>query len=240
MFSSLIARTFLLSAAFALAAFRPAPYLPGNVGFAALPVLPTDVEARIVYDRIRGERPSPEVFRAGYAGYHRLRAGGRLDNPRYLTLIDFRLPSTEPRLWVIDLEEKWVHFRTWASHGEHSGELYATRFSNRPSSHQSSLGFYVAAETYEGKHGYSMRLDGVETGINDKARERAIVFHGADYAGPEHIAEHGRLGRSHGCPAVPRDLCAPIVDRIHGGSCLFIYRQDPDYLADSPLLVRPS
>jgi hypothetical protein len=151
-------------------------------------------------------------------------------------VIDFTLPSTEKRMWIIDLATQEILLNTVVSHGRNSGNLMAEKFSNRPESYQSSLGFYKTAETYHGKHGYSLRLDGLEKGFNDQARNRAIVIHGADYAREEVAKMSGRLGRSLGCPAVPSELSDEVIDLIKDGSLLFIYGNDQNYLAQSPLL----
>lgn len=153
-----------------------------------------------------------------------------------LTVIDFTLPSTEKRLWVIDVDKQEIVLNTVVAHGRNSGELMAERFSNTPESYQSSVGFYKTAETYQGKHGYSLRLDGLEKGFNDKARDRAIVIHGADYAREEFAKITGRLGRSLGCPALPTELSAKVIDLIKNGSLLFIFGKDQNYLTKSPLL----
>jgi len=183
--------------------------------------------------------PDRELFRVAVSGYERLQADGALGNSRYLTVVDFSLPSTDKRLWVLDMETHRIAFHTYVAHGVASGSLYAKAFSDIPESHQSSLGFYLAAESYQGKHGLSMRLDGLEAGFNANARERAIVFHGADYADPSFLAEHGRLGRSQGCPSVPQALSTPIIEAIQGNSCLFLYAPDTRYLNQSHL-VKPA
>jgi hypothetical protein len=166
-------------------------------------------------------------------GYEKLEK--ELKNP-VLTVIDFSLPSTKKRLWVIDLKKKEVLMNTVVSHGRNSGLLMAKKFSNNPQSYQSSLGFYKTGETYLGKHGYSLRLDGLENGFNDQARNRAIVVHGADYAREEVAKMSGRLGRSLGCPAVPSELSKEVIDLIKNGSLLFIFGQDENYLREVPLL----
>lgn len=153
-----------------------------------------------------------------------------------LTVIDFSLASTEKRLWIIDVANKEILLNTVVSHGRNSGNLMADRFSNVPESFQSSLGFYKTGETYQGKHGYSLRLDGLEKGFNDLARSRAIVIHGADYAKEEFAKATGRLGRSLGCPALPTELSAQVIDLIKDGSLIFIYGNDPDYLSQSALV----
>ena len=131
------------------------------------------------------------VFERAIAGYNRM--GGH--DKDILTVIDFTKPSTEKRLFVIDLKLKKILFISYVAHGRNSGEKYATSFSNREGSFKSSLGFYKTENTYYGKNGYSLVLDGLERGINDKAKERAIVMHGAAYADPSTIRSCGRLGR---------------------------------------------
>ena len=174
-----------------------------------------------------------DAFKLAYSGYKKL---NKSNNP-LLTLIDFSLPSTEKRMYVLDLAKREILFVSYVAHGRNSGENYATSFSNRDGSHQSSLGFYRTTDTYNGGNGYSLRLDGLEKGINDKALQRAIVIHGADYCSENVIRATGRLGRSFGCPALPRELTKPVIDTIKGGSLLFIYADQPDYLSCSKVLT---
>ena len=175
-----------------------------------------------------------EAFRQAVTGY--LKISGK--KKEVLTLIDFSKPSTEKRLYVFDMEQKKLLFHSVVSHGKNSGENYATSFSNEYSSYKSSLGFYLTDTPYQGKNGYSLLLDGLEKGINDCARRRAIVMHGAAYADPSVARVSGRLGRSFGCPAVPKNLSKPIIDAIKGGSVIFIYADSPDYLTHSSILNR--
>lgn len=160
----------------------------------------------------------------------------KLANHNLITIADFSKPSSSKRLYVIDLNNRQVLFQSYVAHGRNSGEEYATSFSDEASSYQSSLGCYITGETYTGNNGYSLRLDGEETGFNTHARDRAIVMHGAGYVSEEFIRENGRLGRSFGCPAVPTELAQPIINTIKGGTCLFIYSPDKNYLSHSPLL----
>jgi len=134
---------------------------------------------------------------------------------------------------VIDLERKVLLYKCYVAHGKNTGDNYANSFSNQSGSSESSLGFFITAETYFGKNGYSLSLDGIETGINDNARKRSIVIHGADYVSIEFINKYGRLGRSWGCPALPVGLSKEIIDCIANGSCLFIYGNDDEYLRKS-------
>lgn len=151
-----------------------------------------------------------------------------------LTLIDYSRPSTDRRLWVIDAASGRVRFHEFVAHGRGSGEDRASLFSNKDGSHQSSLGLFRTAETYQGMHGYSLRLDGLEPGVNDRARKRAIVMHGADYVTAPFIEEHGRLGRSWGCPALDPAINEQLIDTIRGGTAVFAYYPDSGWLDDSP------
>ena len=180
--------------------------------------------------------PSLPVLELALNGYAQLQ--DKLKKP-LLTVIDYSLPSTQKRLWIIDLAQQKILLHTVVAHGRNSGSLLAEKFSNRPESYQSSLGFFQTGEAYQGKHGYSLRLDGLEVGINDQARARAIVIHGADYAKETVAATAGRLGRSLGCPAVPPDLSTPLIKLIKEGSLLFIYGKDPNYLRMSKFWSPP-
>jgi hypothetical protein len=184
----------------------------------------------------RDELPRHDLIWTALAGYESLMQDNRLRREHLLTLIDFSIPSDKKRLWVIDLSNFTILVHCYVSHGRNSGELYAEVFSNTPGSYTSSAGFYSTGETYIGKHGLSLYLDGLEEGINDKARDRAIVMHGADYVSEEFIAKHGRLGRSHGCPAVPVELNEQIIKTIKGGSCLYIHSGTDCYTKQSRLL----
>jgi len=172
------------------------------------------------------------VFERAIAGYNRM--GGH--DKDILTVIDFTKPSTEKRLFVIDLKLKKILFISYVAHGRNSGEKYATSFSNREGSFKSSLGFYKTGNTYYGKNGYSLVLDGLERGINDKAKERAIVMHGATYADPSTIRSCGRLGRSLGCPALPLAVSKKIIDAIKGGTLLYIHGDDKTYASRSTFI----
>ncbi|MDO9261084.1 MAG: murein L,D-transpeptidase catalytic domain family protein [Flavobacteriaceae bacterium] len=166
--------------------------------------------------------PPLELFKKGLMGFYQFKEKGIIQND-ILTLVDFSLSSTVKRLWVIDLKNNLILFQSLVAHGRNSGNEFAHQFSNKSESYQSSLGFYATAETYIGKHGYSLRLDGLENGINHKARERAIVIHGADYVSETFIQQNGRLGRSFGCPSLPMENYKEIIDLIKNKSCLFIY-----------------
>ena len=169
------------------------------------------------------------------AGYNRIKEKSK----PILTLIDFSKPSTEKRFFVFDMEKKQLLFSSVVSHGRNSGGNYATSFSNQNGSYKSSLGFYLTENTYQGGNGYSLILNGLEKGINDKAKERSIVVHGASYANPT-VAASGRLGRSLGCPALPTKLAKPIINTIKDGSVMFIYANNSSYLAQSDILKNVS
>lgn len=166
--------------------------------------------------------PSFESFSIALEGFYKLKEKG-LVTKDILTLIDFSKSSNTKRLWVINLTTNEVLFNTLVAHGRNTGEEFANYFSNKAESYQSSLGFYATAEVYTGKHGLSLRLDGLQKGLNDKARERAVVVHGADYVSESFIKNHKRLGRSQGCPALPVEMNEKIINVIKEKSCLFIY-----------------
>jgi hypothetical protein len=153
-----------------------------------------------------------------------------------LAVIDFSLPSSERRLWIFDLQQRRLLLKEFVAHGMKSGENHASRFSNVLGSHQSSIGLFRTAESYSGKHGYSLRMDGLEPGVNDLARERAIVIHPADYVNPAWIATQGRIGRSQGCPAVRPEVARMVVDSLKGGQFMFSWYPDQQWLQSSAYL----
>jgi hypothetical protein len=173
-----------------------------------------------------------EVFRMAMTGFSKISP----EKDNLLSIIDFGLPSTMQRFYVIDLKNRNLLYYTYTSHGVNTGENMAESFSNKEGSRQSSIGFYKTAETYEGKHGTSLKLDGLERGFNNNARKRYIVIHSADYVTDEFIQENGRLGRSWGCPALPPDLTQDIIEIIKEGTVLFVYGEDEDYLRKSKLI----
>jgi len=170
-----------------------------------------------------GHGLSPKVLARALDAVDAARDRGISGRDGLLTVIDYSLPSTKPRLWVLDLANGKVLFRELVAHGRGSGDNYATRFSNLPDSHQSSLGLFLTGGTYTGGNGYSLKLRGLESGVNDLAESRYIVMHGAWYVSSEQARAHGRLGRSWGCPALPRESAKPVIDTIKDGSFLFVY-----------------
>lgn len=177
-----------------------------------------------------------DIFSKAIAGWKALSEKKHLENPGFLSIADLSQSSNLKRLYVIDVENKVVLFNTYVAHGRNSGEEFAHVFSNKPDSYQSSLGFYLTGKTYKGQHGLSMKLIGVEKGINDVAEQRGIVMHGAPYVSEDFSCQYGRLGRSQGCPAVPEELCEPIVNTIKDGSCLFMFYPDSSYFKKSAFL----
>ena len=180
------------------------------------------------------EEVSFEVFSTAILGYRQI---DNLKKKNIVTIIDFSKPSTDKRFFVVDLENKQLLYKCYVAHGKNSGDNYAKSFSNQSESRKSSLGFFLTAETYSGDHGYSLKLDGLEKGINDNARLREIVIHGAEYVSDEFIKKYSRLGRSWGCPALPVEISKEIIDKISGGSCLFIYGDDDYYRKNSTFLT---
>lgn len=166
--------------------------------------------------------PNSEAFTKAYEGYEQLKSLGKISN-EVLTIVDFSMSSKLERMWIIDMKTNTVMFQSLVSHGMNSGGEFAKNFSNENSSFKSSLGFYVTGETYIGKHGLSLKLDGQEYGVNHKARERAVVVHGADYASKNTIKTLGYLGRSQGCPAVPNENASKVINLIKNKSVLYIH-----------------
>lgn len=201
------------------------------------PVSPSSAETRIdsiyiVLDTPGASLPGKQVFSSAMRGFLSL-SEKKQTRSNTISIIDFTLPSTEKRLWVIDLTSGRILHHSLVAHGKNSGELYARSFSNNQDSYQSSLGFYLTGQTYMGKHGLSLKLHGLEPGINDRAEARAIVIHGADYVDDTYARKTGRLGRSWGCPAIPMQQHKEIIKLLAGGTCLFIYYPDRDYLSRS-------
>ncbi len=179
---------------------------------------------------------SKAAFDNAVEGYNHLLAQGKIKNDGVLSIVDFTLPSSVKRLFVIDMKNAAVLFNTYVSHGRNSGKLMANEFSNDINSFKSSLGFYLTSNTYKGKHGYSLKLEGEEQGINDNALSRGIVMHCAPYVTENFIKNQGYVGRSEGCPAVPPNMYKPIIEKIKDGSCLFMYSADKYYLSHSTIL----
>lgn len=190
---------------------------------------------RSLYNKINLQQSglSFDVFRLGMTGYYSLKQEGKLSAKPLVSFIDFTKKSTEKRFYTIDLDEHKLIFHSLVSHGRNTGENEATHFSNIPQSNQSSLGFYLTGETYVGSKGYSLKLDGMDHGYNDKMRERAVVMHDAAYVSEHWIKKYGRLGRSQGCPALPEGVAREVINVIKDKTMIFAYYNDPAFLAAS-------
>lgn len=180
---------------------------------------------------------APSVADRAARAYNRAAEKGLLRQP-LLTVIDYHLPSSARRLWVVDPAGGKLLFDDYVAHGRGSGEVTATVFGDEPGSLRSSLGVFLTGDTYQGKNGYSLLLDGLEAGFNDHALERAIVLHGAWYVSEPFVKEHGRTGRSWGCPAVDSRIARQLIDTIKGGSLFIADYPDPGWLARSAFVGR--
>ncbi|MFO1257992.1 MAG: murein L,D-transpeptidase catalytic domain family protein [Gammaproteobacteria bacterium] len=178
---------------------------------------------------------NPKVLDLAVKAYKNAEKKGEVKKP-FLTIIDYSLPSTEKRLWLVDLRNKKVLLHTWVAHGSGSGLTHAERFSNIHGSHQTSLGVFVTGGTYQGRHGTSLRLHGLEEGINHRAESRGIVIHGAPYVSERYLKNAGRLGRSWGCPAISFDVSKRLIETIKNGSVVFSYYPQKSWLKTSKYL----
>ncbi len=179
---------------------------------------------------------SKEIFEKAYTGYQYLLSIGKISRPGIITIADYSQPSSKKRLYIVDVNRGLVLHNTYVSHGKNSGTDYAKSFSNEMSSNKTSLGFMVTAETYYGGKGYSMRIDGMEAGINDNVRNRAVVMHAAPYVESGRAKSGIMMGRSFGCPAVPVAETKTIIDEIKGGTCMFLYGEDQNYVQRSRII----
>lgn len=177
-----------------------------------------------------------KTFEYAWLGYQNLLKKGKLYRDNILSICDFSQSSRKKRLYIIDVASKKLLLNTYVAHGRNSGGEYARSFSNKPESHQSSLGFYLTKNIYFGEHGLSLKIDGLEKGFNDKAHARKIVIHGANYIGNNFLQENPFNGRSYGCPAVPAKQSETVINTIKNGSCLFIYHPTKRYLTQSKIL----
>lgn len=185
-----------------------------------------------LYNKMQLEKEfSFDLFKDAIIGYNKIESKKDI-----LTIIDYSKPSTEERFYVLDLKKEKVIYKSLVAHGVNTGGTTAEKFSNTVDSRKSSLGFFLTNETYYGSNGYSLRLDGLENGINDRARERLIVIHGAAYANESFMEKNGRLGRSWGCPALPENISQDIINTIKGGSVIFVYGNDNTYLEKTNLI----
>ncbi|HZI52188.1 MAG TPA: murein L,D-transpeptidase catalytic domain family protein [Chitinophagaceae bacterium] len=200
----------------------------------------TDVTRPVksIYDSLQLDLAglSRQAFDFALDGWEKLNKEGKLANQAVIAIVDFSQPSTSKRLYVLDMKNYSLLFNTLVAHGRNSGKQRAVHFSNKFSSYKSSPGFYITGNVYNGSNGYSLRLDGIENGINDKALKRGIVIHGANYVHESFSARQGYIGRSQGCRAVPLKDAKNIIDTIKHGACLYIYTPDPRYLSRSEIV----
>lgn len=172
------------------------------------------------------------VLQLALAAYHKASNSGAVKKP-VLTVIDYSLPSSKQRMWVFDVNHDRLLYNTYVAHGQNSGMNTPSHFSNQSSSKQTSLGTFVTRDTYMGSNGYSLNLQGLEKGFNDNAYNRRVVIHGAWYVEPDYIRKAGRAGRSWGCPSIAKTLAKPVINTIKGGSVVFAYYPDRNYLSHS-------
>ncbi|WP_029035241.1 murein L,D-transpeptidase catalytic domain family protein [Salinimicrobium terrae] len=246
MINKLIVLAVFIAASFAFTTYEPTinPTVETPVEVSVIETTEPTAEEKInlLYEEfasVNADMPSQISFTYALTGYKKLKGENKIEN-ELLTIVDFSLPSTEKRMWILNMENNTILYHTYVSHGQNTGGNMATEFSNTPNSLQSSLGFYVTAETYYGRNGLSLFIDGQEKEFNSKARERYVVIHGADYAKEESIKRLGRLGRSYGCPAVPSEVAIDLINTIKGKSALFIYHTNSEYIAKSSYLNNPA
>ena len=179
---------------------------------------------------------SHAAFQSAFIGYYKLKKKGLLRRTHILTICDFSQSSSQQRMYVIDVRNRRVLYRTYVAHGINSGEEFASSFSNKMESCKSSMGFYITAGVYTGVNGLSLRIDGVDKGFNDNARKRSIVIHGANYVSLRILHKYGVMGTTFGCPAIPSEMTTQIIPVVKHGSCFFIYYPSKKYLAQSSVL----
>jgi hypothetical protein len=193
----------------------------------------TSSDVRVILGEAQGL--NPRVLDLALKAYEKIRQQG-YDQQQVLTIVDYSKPSSQPRMWVIDLKNLKVAFQTLVAHGRNSGGDLAQNFSNAPQSYESSLGVYLTANTYVGHKGYSLRLNGLEPGFNSNAERRDIVVHPADYVSEEFAQANGRLGRSEGCLAVNPKVATQLINNIKGGTVVFAYYPDKQWLDHSQFI----
>ncbi len=238
---------FLIHLPFVFAKMKPNSHMVSNNSsisndsLKSIGEIPNSIKKLSVYDSLKLNTLglSRKAFDNAIKGFNHLLSIGKLENENLLSIVDFSLPSSMKRLFVIDIKNFKMLFNTYVAHGRNSGKEYANQFSNDPESFKSSLGFYVTKDTYKGSHGFSLHLEGEEKGINDNAYNRSIVIHSAPYVDESVVKSHGFIGRSLGCPALPAKFYRPIIEKIKNGSCLFLYSPNEEYLSHS-LLLQPS
>lgn len=215
---------------------RLTPLLLSLLCLSVLPTLASAVESPVTLMQRLAPEANPRVLALALEARDCAATElGSAPSPR-LAVIDYSLPSTVPRLWVFDLAGQSLLFHEYVAHGQGTGENLAHNFSNHDGSHESSLGLFRTGDTYQGHNGYSLRMEGLEPGVNDAAMARAIVMHGAAYVNPAAAHLQGRLGRSWGCPALRPQVAAAVIDSLKNGQMIFAYYPDSNWLAHSPFL----
>lgn len=211
--------------------------LAATLGTLAFPVLAANASPTTLYTSLAHAAPelNPQALKSALSAMQ-CAVGSGARQAHHLAVIDYSQPSTARRLWIFDLRKKTLVLRDLVAHGQNSGENFATRFSNREGSYQSSLGLFRTQESYQGNHGYSLRMDGLEPGFNDQARDRAIVIHAADYVNPLWSQRQGRIGRSQGCPAVRPQVARQVIDKLKDGQFMFSWYPDQRWLKSSAYL----
>ncbi|RON03418.1 hypothetical protein BK659_23205 [Pseudomonas brassicacearum] len=201
------------------------------------PVLAASTHNQALYNSLAQVAPelNPQALQSALSAMQCAINNGARQAER-LAVIDYSQPSTARRLWIFDLRKKSLVLRDLVAHGQKSGENFATQFSNRVGSYQSSLGLFRTQESYQGSHGYSLRMDGLEPGFNDRARDRDIVIHAADYVSPLWSERQGRIGRSLGCPAVRPQVARQVIDTLKDGQFMFSWYPDQRWLKSSAYL----
>jgi hypothetical protein len=214
------------------------PTAPAVVAPAPLAAPATDLLLDETVDRLAASAPGlqRDVLRLALAARDTAATRGLAKKSELLTVIDYSLPSTAKRLWVFDVASGELLFNELVAHGKNTGDNFARHFSNRDGSLQTSIGLFRTVGTYTGSNGYSLKLDGLEPGFNDKAERRAVVMHGAPYVSEEFASQHGRIGRSWGCPALSQKVAAKVIDTIKGGTLVFSYYPDEEWLSSSRFL----
>lgn len=222
---------------FVLSVLRQFCLIMTGLGVMCSPALAEKANSQLLYNSLAHAAPelNPQALKSALSAMQCAVANGATQ-ARHLAVIDYSQPSTARRLWIFDLRQKKLVLRDLVAHGQKSGENFATQFSNRLGSYQSSLGLFRTQESYQGTHGYSLRMDGLEPGFNDQARDRAIVIHAADYVNPLWSVRQGRIGRSQGCPAVRPQVARQVIDKLKGGQFMFSWYPEPNWLKRSAYL----
>ena len=203
-------------------------------GVLASELIPAEPVAKDIAKKTTGLKP--KIVKLAIDAFNKAKQKGVGVTKPIITVIDYTMASTQKRLWVLDIDKKQVLYTSMVAHGKNSGENYTTAFSNKMGSKQTSVGVFLTENTYVGHCGYTLRLQGLEKGFNDKAKDRLIVFHGAPYVNNKIAATYGRLGRSWGCPAVEKHLAAPIINTIKGGTLIFSFAELSPWLKQSQFI----